>query len=708
MLEIRINSDVFDLPEDIQVPIVASNPLVSETGFNEIFTYSFSLKASPRNKTIFLKYVNKNARITLSFQSHKITEGVARMKMDSGGISIIIKNDALDLRQNLENTTFSVLDLPKISICDQEDTPIVKIEKWNDYMNSKLPANEPWNEGSFKFTPIYAAPAIEWALNEDQSQREINPTMWDNGFPINAYSLLDGNYIPNYGIELPQKASFKLLVPGASVLTGGQYFIFNSAENQNKYYCWYKIHGIGTDPAPSGRTSILVNLDSSDDSPTVATKTATQIAFLLQFFEVTDLGTGIIIVENKIGGLTDSPSNINVSAASVYDIENGSGTIEQANNNWRTTVSPTLRIAYLIKEVAKYFKLSEKNSYLEAIPEYQALIHYAGKVLDLREDDNDYQYNVHGLEIDLNEFKPNTFLIQIFIALRHLFGVSFNYSNSKLLIEPINFNSKYYDISKFCMPEFLVNELDNIAFRFTYGLGENSWKYGDFYLKDSVGKYLNYYEDVIVGEGIIQEQKVPFNVLVDSNQVPTSFKWPELAKSKAYNENDFLAAEQFQLGLFRGDFEVDYEINTNPFIDPIIATNQRLICFNQNKLLPNDSPIFGETLNYGSEFGTCSIYLKNLDSYLNVYAKFLNKIKLYNQEIEKNLNLPFQNILEIMKWKQPIHTIQQRNMSFVGIVKDLKFTLSKFNVSPVTITYLSNKKFASGDYNSDFNVDFNS
>jgi hypothetical protein len=93
MLEIRINSDVFDLPEDIQVPIVASNPLVSETGFNEIFTYSFSLKASPRNIAIYNKYFQKSPKITLSFQSHKITTGVAKMKRDSSGISIMIKNE---------------------------------------------------------------------------------------------------------------------------------------------------------------------------------------------------------------------------------------------------------------------------------------------------------------------------------------------------------------------------------------------------------------------------------------------------------------------------------------------------------------------------------------------------------------------------------------------------------------------------------------
>lgn len=709
MLQIKIENSYFDIPNDIQVPVSVLNPMVSDSGFNEIFTYSFNLQASPKNKAIYLKYVNTNARISLSFQSHLLATGVAKMKMDSNGISVMIKNDGLDLRQQLENTTFDALDLPTISICDAEDLPTVKIAKWNAYMNSKLPENEPWNEGAFKFTPIYAAPTIEWAINEDTSGYDINPTMWENGFPINAYSLVDGEYIANYGIDLPQKASFKILLPAASFISGGQYFIFNAAENVNKYYCWFTINGAGTDPTPSGRTGIKVELLSTDDQPTTCTKCLQKIAILVNDFEVNDFGDGTGTITNVKGALTDSPANINVHLMLITDIDNGSGTIDQAKNNWRTTVSPTIRIDYLLKQICKYFTLISKNEYLESIPEYQALVTYSGKVMDMREDDESYQYNVSGLEIDLNEFKPKTALIQIFNILRHFFGVHFFYTSGKLLIQKIDLSIKPFNISKFCQPQFLINELENKAITYTYNLGDAFWKYGDFYIAPGItGKYLNYFQSKTIGIGTTTEEETPFQMLVDSNSVPTSFKWPELAKSNVYNPNDYTATDKFILGCFRGNFEISWWSRLDGFADTNEGSGIRMICFNQNSILENETPIFGEKVDFVGEFGTASMYLNNDDSYLTSYAKFFNQLKLYNQEIEKNLNLPFQKIIEIMRWKQPIHAIQQRNMSFRGIVKELKFTLGKSTISPATITYLVNKNTSTGDFNTDFNDDFNS
>jgi hypothetical protein len=709
MLQIKIANQYFDIPDDIQVPISVINPLVSDSGFNEIFTYTFNLQASPRNRSLYNRYVNKGAKITLSFQSHVLATGVAQMKMDSNGIAVMIKNDALNLRQQLENLTFEKIRLPIIPICEVEDTPIEKIEKWHDFMTSKLPENEPWNVGEFKFTPIFAAPALQWAVSEDDSQREINPTMWDNGFPINAYDLATGQYISNYGIALPGVASFKILLGAASSISGGEYFIFNSANNVNKYYCWFRKDGTGVDPAPSGRTGITVNILTGDSSVDVATKTGVEIGYLVNDFEINDFGTGILQINNVQGGLTDVPSNINVGGSSIFDVVSGSGSAEDANNNWRTTVAPTLRLEYLLQEIAKYFKLNLMNDFLEQTPEFKALIHYAGKGMDMREDADGFQYNVHGLEIDLNEFKPNTPLIQLFKVLRHLFGVAFNYQYSFIKIAPVNIDMKPLNVSKFCMPQFLINELENKSIRYTYNLGTRFWEYGDFFaLTGETGKFVNYYHDAILGEGKEESEEIPFAVLVDNNSVPTSLKWPDLAKSKVYNENDFESATQFQLGLFRGNFEVQYSI-APPFVPPSTSTANRLICFNQNRMQPNEAPFTGqEVLNYANDFGTCSIYANSEDSYLSVYANFLNKLKLFNQEIEKNLNLPFQNIIEIMRWKNPVHAIQQRNASFHGIVKELKFTLGKSTISPATITYLVNKNVATGDFNADFNSDFNS
>lgn len=709
MLQIKIANSYFDIPNDIQIPISILNPLVSESAFNEIYTYSFTLQNSPRNKSIYFRYVNKNETISISFQSHLLATGVAIMKMDSSGISIMIKNDAANLRQSLEKTSFDEIELPVIPICNENDLPTLKISKWNDFMNSKLPVNESWDEGMFKFPPIYAAPALEWAINEDQSGREINATMWDNGFPINDYSLLTGEYISNYGIALPLPAEFKATFPIANSILPGHYFVFNNANNIKKYYCWYVKNGVGIDPAPSDRIGIQVNIYDTDDEIAVAGKTAIQISYLINDFEVIDFGTGTIQVTNIDGGITINPSNENVTDLVIFDINNGSGTTDETKNNWRTTVSPCIRIDYFLNKIAEKFNLKIEKGFLDNIPEYKALVNYVGKVLDQREDYDNYQYNVHGTEIDLNKFKPNSNLIEIFKLLNHLFGVAFNYINSKLVIEPIKLNLKPFDVSKFCMPDFTINELENKSLEYTYGLGDDFWKYGDWYIAPGLtGKYLNYYQNSTIGNGSSEFVEIPFSILRDSNYKATSFGWPELAKSQVYNPNDFIASSKLIIGLFRGEYLVKYTINTNPLVPPVTYEDKRLICFNHNVILENEGPSFGEIINYDKKLGTCSIYANSEESYLSIYANFQNIIKSWNQEIEKNMNLPFHKIIEIMKWKQPIHAIQQRNMSFAGIVKELKFTIGKNVISPTTITYLSNKNIESGDYNIDFNNDFNS
>jgi hypothetical protein len=729
MLEIRINSDVFDLPEDIQVPIVASNPLVSETGFNEIFTYSFSLKASPRNIAIYNKYFQKSPKITLSFQSHKITTGVAKMKRDSNGISVMIKNEALDLRQSLENIGFDQIELETIQVYDSEDTPEEKIQAWNDLMNATLPQNEAVNVGDFKFPPIEAFPREEWKINGENGV-VINKGMNQNNWCANRYDLATGEYVKNLEVLKGKSQITYLFFGDATTLSGGEYFTINSANNEQRFYVWYqKQFGpslIGTDPLVSGRTGINVVVDYLATAEQVLERTISAVvgstynettfdSTYFQFFRLLGMPDEAYYVRNLQIGQTD-PSDIGTMPTPfiVSTIRTGTGLIGDGNNNWITTISPALKISFLFKQIAKKLNLNVNYLELEEIPEFEQLIYFSGKVLDQRidkdaigiADEFDYQFNVHGQYLNLNDYKPTNKGIDIFKTLRTLFGISFDLVNNKLTIQRIAINTKAADLSKFCLPDYTYEELDSKALLFGYGLGEESWKYLDFINGFATDKF----QDKTIGNStndpVIEE--VNYLPMISQNSKPTTLHVPFLAKSKAYNENDWIASETLNVGLYRGNYLIDFTIGSDGINPPAEFTEERLICYNSNSIQSNNVQYFGEFINYVGAFGTASIYFNDEDSHLEVYAKFMNLVKIYNRQIEKNLNLPFQNILEIMKWKQPIHTIQQRNMSFVGIVKELKFTLSKSNVSPVTITYLSNKKVGSGDYNSDFNVDFNS
>ncbi len=713
MLEIRINSDVFDLPEDIQVPIVASNPLVSETGFNEIFTYSFSLKASPRNIAIYNKYFQKSPKITLSFQSHKITTGVAKMKRDSSGISIMIKNEGLDLRQSLENIGFDQIELETIQVYDFEDTPEEKIQAWNDLMNSTLPQNQAVNVGDFKFPPIEAFSREEWKINGENGAA-INKGMNQNNWCANRYDLATGEHVKNVGVLLPIQEVTYLEVDDSASLSGGEYFTINSANNVNRYYIWFqRIFGftpIGVDPVVSGRTGIRVQLTYTATAEEVRSQMIGEILNVVEdfeFFTLIGTPTNGIYIRNVQGGTTDDSAIGTLPGSwSISTSTQGTGLIQDFTNNWQTTVSPCLKVKHLFEKSLEFLKLNVDSSILNSINEYQELIYFSGKVQDLRQDENGYQYNVHGQYLDLNDFKPVNKLIDIFKTLRTLFGISFDLVNNKLTIQRIAINTKAADLSKFCLPDYTYEELDSKALLFGYGLGEESWKYLDFINGFATDKFQDKTIGISTNDAVIEE--VNYLPMISQNSKPTTLHVPFLAKSKAYNENDWIASETLNVGLYRGNYLIDFTIGSDGINPPAEFTEERLICYNSNSIQSNNVQYFGEFINYVGAFGTTSIYFNDEDSHLDIYAKFMNLVKIYNRQIEKNLNLPFQNILEIMKWKQPIHTIQQRNMSFVGIVKELKFTLSKSNVSPVTITYLSNKKVGSGDYNSDFNVDFNS
>ena len=61
-----------------------------------------------------------------------------------------------------------------------------------------------------------------------------------------------------------------ILPTAADLLTGGQYFTF--VTTTTTYYIWYKIDGVGSDPAPGG-TGLLVELKSTDTQFLVALRT---------------------------------------------------------------------------------------------------------------------------------------------------------------------------------------------------------------------------------------------------------------------------------------------------------------------------------------------------------------------------------------------------------------------------------------------------
>jgi len=95
-------------------------------------------------------------------------------------------------------------------------------------------------------------------------------------------------------------------------LATADYFFINSANDETKYYVWYRIDGVGTDPALIGYTGILVDILTGDTNVQVATKTATAINAAASFTAESSSFTVIVrnILEGPCQATTDGPSSM--------------------------------------------------------------------------------------------------------------------------------------------------------------------------------------------------------------------------------------------------------------------------------------------------------------------------------------------------------------------------------------------------------------
>ena len=74
--------------------------------------------------------------------------------------------------------------------------------------------------------------------------------------------------------DTTEQTKVTLLAASSLKVAGGNAKYFTLDSIFKKYYVWYKVSGVGSDPAPSGYNGIFVALDTGDTANQVATKTA--------------------------------------------------------------------------------------------------------------------------------------------------------------------------------------------------------------------------------------------------------------------------------------------------------------------------------------------------------------------------------------------------------------------------------------------------
>lgn len=592
MLRIILDDRDLDLPENIQVEMTMTNPMFTESGFDESFSYSFAVPKTPKNQATVRRMTSKEGEMKLLFYNLLLEEGVCIVKTTVNNYSITFKNNGVELRQKLEKVSLKSLDLESIEVCELGDTAPTKIDKWNDHMTQTTLVDAP-NEGSHKFPYIKAFDDTQGG--QYFTDWFLKNRAWD--FDVNSY--WNGEYLKN---------------PGKST--------------------------------------------------------------------------------------ADEPA-------------------------WWTTVSPCIRIQYLFNQLLAFMAIDVVEDELKDVVEFQQMIHYSLLAMDKVEAYSGQNFNVHGTTINLTKFVPGINGIDLFKMLDEIFGLHVIFRNGKMIIrlKKNSINKSFVDYSKYCNPLYEIDDVDGKRLNLKYPIDLTNvdrfqnpiWttkisdapgsdlvieKHNsrDFGTEDDseeielsyipMKSQINYIDRIYPGSfaGTITEEEgmvIWFNIPLEQ----TSSYYDE----QSYNNGG--GSEKFIIGLIRGMY---------PFKNYTHGVyNDRLITENSKKLDP-----VHHYEDHAYSFGTCSLYIKDANSHVDVYLKeYFNHLRK-GKTIKKTLYLALHKIIELRKWKDVNHIIKQRNLSFKGVVKEINFTLYKNAISPCNVTYSVLNDEPAGDFNNDFNDDF--
>lgn len=84
----------------------------------------------------------------------------------------------------------------------------------------------------------------------------------------------------------------------------GKYFLLSAGDSGTDYYVWYKVSGVGTDPALTGKIGLEVDIFTNDIADDVAT--ATQLVLDAEDDFDATVSTDTVTITNDMGGLTTS------------------------------------------------------------------------------------------------------------------------------------------------------------------------------------------------------------------------------------------------------------------------------------------------------------------------------------------------------------------------------------------------------------------
>lgn len=416
------------------------------------------------------------------------------------------------------------------------------------------------------------------------------------------------------------------------------------------------------------------------------------------------------------------------------------------DKNWITTVAPCLKVPYLLKKIFQKFNIRVRKNELESIEEYTDMFIFNNYVLDFLEIDGANSFNTHGTEISEINHVTNTNLYSLLQMLNEVFDAYFVLdknqidiytSKSKLKGKPVNY-------SKFVSETYDNDPQEGVGNNFSYEIDENlinSYRTFDvdsdpndptFIFTHEVRNYpyskLTNNENQFTATPMITfcfgslngfpRTNPEYNIHVaNTTEFWKNYGWgqifsransPFYLKSDEY-ENEAEIFEKIYFGCFRGIYD-----SVQPFF------NETTGIYEPAGNVTFDHPFtysfkvggfLGQTVSTEIDikhvFGKSSVYISENDNCLDLYKKPKLSL-LYKSTINTKLAyFPFFKVIQLLKWDDIKHVIQQKNESFQGFSKSYSFTLTNQGISATEVEYVVRNKDLKGEFNDDFGNDFN-
>ena len=380
---------------------------------------------------------------------------------------------------------------------------------------------------------------------------------------------------------------------------------------------------------------------------------------------------------------------------------------EGSEKQWTHTVSPCPKINYLVEEIIKSQGFILGDNFLEGIPEYEQMFCFNNYALDKVEVDGPgTSLNVHGLEIDLKKHVPNTNCWAVFEMLNEVFGINLVIEDKKIHIrktianlkkQPKNYSNLLNNDSR-----TTINE-NGLNLRYKYDVGEDSYKIykdlgeprlvklnNEFKSEDKVLTHLPLAQSVYNSQGVLRN-KQEYDDYANSLYEPYYWLGGQETKielgsnsklvSDEYPENGAEIFDHLRIGCFRGI----YNTTSISFPDIVVIYVATIWCYNLRKIL--NPSLLANGINY--DFGNSSIYISGPDNAFDFYRMEDLKILQGSKVKEVSYHLPMKTVLELQKWKDTKHIIQQKLSSFIGILSEIDMSLGVNGFSSeTTIKYL--------------------